>query len=396
MITKKKYDVIIVGGGLAGMTQALLLGKAGFKTLCLDQGSISKQIKNDERTTAISYGSSKILEQAGIWHDIQPHGCPITDIQILDGDSPVLLDFDVTKINKNALGWIVDNGLLRGIMAKTLKKNKNCTHLENANVQNVVVTDEHATVILKNNKSFDTKLVIGADGRQSKIRSLMGVEVKEWSYDQTAIIAVITHEKPHQNIAVEHFKNEGPFAILPMNKDNAGQHRSAIVWTLHGGNERPYLENDMLFLTAMRERFPDFYGDITATGKRAAYPLNLIHAYHYVTPRMALIADAAHGIHPIAGQGLNLGLRDAAALCDILTAHKNDNIGKIDILKKYETARRTDNTSMVAATDLLNKLFSNNMKSVSIIRTTGLKLIEKMGPAKKFFMTQAMGLKKTP
>ncbi len=396
MIKSKKYDVIVVGGGLAGMTQALLLGNAGFKTLCLDQGSIKNQIRSDERTTAISYGSSKILAQANIWQDIIPHGCPITDIQILNGDSPVLLDFDVTNLNKDALGWIVDNGLLRSIMAKALKKNKYCTHIENAKLADVRIDDHKAVAILETGQSIEAKLIIGADGRQSKIRALMRVAVKEWSYEQTAIIAVITHEKPHQNIAVEHFKNEGPFAILPMNDNNNGGYRSAIVWTLHGGNEKPYLENDALFLVAMRERFPDFYGDIISAGKRAAYPLNLIHAYHYVTPRMALIADAAHGIHPIAGQGLNLGLRDAAALCGILTTHKNDDIGAINILQKYEVARRSDNTSMVAATDLLNKLFSNNMKSVNIMRSTGLKLIEKIAPAKKFFMKQAMGLKKAP
>lgn len=396
MIRKKKYDIIIIGGGLAGMTQALLLGNAGFKTLCLDQGSIKDQIKSDERTTAISYGSSKILEKAGIWEDIAPHGCPITDIQILDGDSPVLLDFDVADLEKSALGWIFDNGLLRTVMAKTLKKNKNCTHIENAKLSDVKIDEHKANAVLEGGKNFEAKLIIGADGRRSKIRTIMGVKIKEWSYDQTAIIATITHEKPHQNIAVEHFKSEGPFAILPMNDNEKNEHRSAIVWTLHGGNEKPYVENDNLFLVAMRERFPAFYGDVLKTGKRMAYPLGLVHAHNYVTPRMALIADAAHGIHPIAGQGLNLGLRDADALYKILTTHKDQDFGTLDVLKEYETARRSDNTAMAVATDMLNKLFSNNMKSVNIVRSTGLKLIEKIAPAKKFFMKQAMGLKKAP
>lgn len=393
MWKSKKTDIIIVGGGLAGMTQALLLGNIGFETICLDQGSISSQIKTDERTTAISYGSSKILEQAGIWKDIEPHGCPIKDIKILDGNSPVLLDFDVNDVNQTAMGWILDNALLRQIMAKALKKNKNITHIENATVSDFEITKQEAKVILENGKTYTAKLIIGADGRQSKTRNFMEVEVKEWSYDQTAIISVITHEKPHHNVAVEHFRSEGPFAILPMNDDKDGKHRSAIVWTLHAGDTKPYIENDTLFTTAVRERFPEFYGDILTAGKRTAYPLSLIHAYNYVTPRMALIADAAHGIHPIAGQGLNLGLRDTEALTKILKTNKDKDIGSLNILKQYESLRRIDNTTMVAATDLLNRLFSNHLKTARIARSTGLKIIEKTPFAKKFFMTTAMGLK---
>lgn len=393
MIKQTKSDIIIVGGGLAGMTQALLLGNAGFKVTCLDQGSVSSQIKSDERTTAISYGSCQILEQAGIWKEIEPHGCPIKDIKILDGASPVLLDFDSADIDKTAMGWIVDNSLLRQIMAKALKKSKNVTHIENAKVSNFEITKDTAKVILENGKAITSKLIIGADGRQSKTRVFMKVETKEYSYDQTALISTVTHEKPHNHVAVEHFRNEGPFAILPMNDDKLGKHRSAIVWTLHKDKTQHYINNDALFLTAMQERFPDFYGDVISTGTRQAYPLNLIHAYNYVTPRIALIADAAHGIHPIAGQGLNLGLRDTQALAQILIQHKNADIGAIEILKEYESQRRVDNTSMVAATDILNRLFSNNLKTIGLARSTGLKLVEKIPFAKKFFMTTAMGLK---
>lgn len=395
MIGKKNSDIIIVGGGLAGMTQSLLLGNAGFKVICLDQGSIISQIKTDERTTAISYGSAKIFEQAGIWQDIEPHGCPIKDIKILDGNSPILLDFDISDINQDAMGWIVDNAILRQTMAKAIQKNKNITHIENTSVADFKITENHAEIILENGKSYSAKLIIGADGRQSKTRDYMKVGAKQWSYNQTALIAVITHQNPHNHIAIEHFRAEGPFAILPMNNDKTGNHRSAIVWTLHNGDTQPFIENDTLFITAMRERFPDFYGDIIATGKRQAYPLNLIHAYNYVTPRMVLIADAAHGIHPIAGQGLNLGLRDTDALTKILINNKDKDIGNIEILKQYETARRIDNTAMVAATDILNRLFSNNLKTVHFARSMGLKIIEKIPFAKKFLMTTAMGLKQT-
>jgi len=398
MFKKKQTDIIIIGGGLAGMTQALLLGNAGFNVTCLDQGSITSQIKTDERTTAISFGSSKILHQAGIWNDIEPHGCPIKDIKILDGNSPVLLDFDVTDINQMAMGWIVDNGLLRQTMAKALRKNKNITHVENTTVSNFDISDDNAKIVLENGKAITAKLIIGADGRGSKTRNHMGVEIKKWSYNQTALIAIITHENPHNNIAIEHFRSEGPFAILPMNDDKQGNHRSAVVWTLHEGDTNAYVNNDALFITAMQERFPDLYGDILATSKRQSYPLNLIHAYNYVTPRMALIADAAHGIHPIAGQGLNLGLRDTEALTQILIDHKDNNIkgdiGALAILKQYESARRIDNTAMVAATDILNRLFSNNLKTSHLARSTGLKIIERIPFAKKFFMTTAMGLKK--
>jgi 2-octaprenyl-6-methoxyphenol hydroxylase len=396
MLKKRETDIIIVGGGLAGMTQALLLGKAGFKVICLDQGRITNQIKTDERTTAISYGSSQILHQAGIWKDIEPHGCPIKDIKILDGNSPVLLDFDVNDVNQPAMGWILDNAVLREVMAKAIKKkkNKNITHIEKAIVSDFVITQDQAKVILDNGKTHTAKLIIGADGRGSKTRDFMKVETKSWSYNQTAIIAMVNHENPHNHIAIEHFRSEGPFAVLPMKDDKNGNHRSAVVWTLHDGDTEPFMDNDNLFLAAMRERFPDFYGNIQTAGKRQAYPLTLIHAYHYVTPRMALIADAAHGIHPIAGQGLNLGLRDTEALTRILQENKENDIGDLLVLKQYESERRIDNTAMVAATDILNKLFSNNLKTARMVRSTGLKIIEKIPFAKKFFMTTAMGLKK--
>ena len=206
---------------------------------------------------------------------------------------------------------------------------------------------------------------------------------------------MIAHEKPHNNTAWEDFRSSGPFAILPMMGDAKGGHRSALVWTEHGAEKKSALHwDEYVFNAAITERFPASYGAVKAVGKRFSYPLGLIHAQSYTAPRMALVADAAHGIHPIAGQGLNIGLRDIAVLSEFIIAAKNSgmDVGGDAVLKEYEHVRRPDNMAMAAATDALNKLFSNDSKSLRTIRIAGLKMVQKIGPARRFFMKQAMGI----
>lgn len=389
-------DVIIVGGGLAGLTQALLLGQNNLSVICVDKAPL---LSTDARTTAISYGSHKVLSQAGIWDDLLPHSCPIEDIQILDGSSPVLLDFPINDVQKemgaNAFGWIIENHVIRKALTDAIQKQKSIKYIQDTGVKKFDVQENFVLVTLDNGKSHSAKLVIGADGRQSFTREWMGVGTREWSYNQRAIVTIVQHEKPHNNIAVEHFRDEGPFAILPMLDDRDGNHRSSIVWTEHAENNARAMQYDeKTFLAALNTRFPDFYGEVFKTEKRYAYPLNFVHAYQYTAPRMVLIADAAHGIHPIAGQGLNLGLRDVAALENILKDvfnNKND-IGSGEVLNRYQKERQKDNVAMAAATDLLNKIFSNSIPPIRLARKIGLKIVNNIEPAKKFFMHQAMGL----
>lgn len=392
-------DIVIIGGGLVGLTQSISLANAGFNIICLDADTQNNSDTNphQNRTTAISYGSQKILEKIGVWQDIAPHSCAIADIQILDGPSPVLLDLKIEEDFKaqaaGAFGWVVQNKYIRDALIKAVQTNKNISYKTGQRVQDFNYHDTHIDVIL-DKEILHTTLVIGADGRQSMTREWMGVGVREWSYHQRAIVAVITHEKPHQNIAIEHFRREGPFAILPMQDDEKGCHRSSIVWTEENNASHSIADfSDDVFLTALNARFPEFYGRITAFKNRMTYPLGFVHAYSYIVPRMALIGDAAHGIHPIAGQGLNLGLRDVATLSQLLaqTKTQNQDIGDLKILAKYQILRRPDNTKMAVATDLLNGLFSNDNTVLRGMRKMGMVFMNKLKPAKKIIISQAMG-----
>jgi len=390
--TKNSYDVIIVGGGLSGLSLACLLGQCGIKTACIDQLD-PKAKTTDLRTTAISYGSSQILTRAGIWGDMLKKASAIEDIQILDGDSPLLLQFLSSEVQDRAFGWIVENADLKKILSKKVKALKSVTHIAPASVSDFAINDDEASATLENGETLTAKLIIGADGRQSSVRKWMDIPTRQWSYNQRAVICCVSHENPHNQIAVEHFWPEGPFAVLPMS-DAKKQHRSSVVFTEHGPEKHSLMKfTDEEFETALNARFPDSYGKVKMIGKRAAYPLNLIHATSYIGPRMALIADAAHGIHPIAGQGLNLGFRDVDKIAELLTnAHKSgEDLGNPELLEQYQSARRFDNMSMVAVTDGLVRLFSNNLPPARFLRRTGLKLVSKLRPAKQFFMKQAMG-----
>ncbi|MCI5060372.1 MAG: UbiH/UbiF/VisC/COQ6 family ubiquinone biosynthesis hydroxylase [Alphaproteobacteria bacterium] len=401
-MVKNNPDIVIVGAGHAGLTQTLLLALSGFNVACIDPTPVdlAQDGKRDGRTTALSYGSMQVMKAAGVWDRILPHACAIQDIQILDGSSPVLLNFlseDLKQeISNPAFGWVVENHVLRHVLHQAIQEQKNATLIFGQNVTDFEEQETHMNVFLSDGQQLSAKLVIGADGRSSFTRKWAKIPVREWSYNQQALVCMVTHEKPHQNIAVEHFKSEGPFAILPMLGGEQGQHRSALVWTkeVKSHQKNPLLSYDKkTFITALNARFPEFYGGVTNIGKRMSYPLNLIHAYRYTAPRIALVADAAHGIHPIAGQGLNLGLRDVATLCEILVQARESekDIGLNDVLKTYERARRFDNTAMAATTDILNKLFGSEHLMLPFTRKVGLKMVERFLPAKKFFMRQAMG-----
>jgi len=389
----QKSNIVVVGGGLSGLTASLLLARHGIHVTCLDRFSIEEQSKADERTTAISFGSSKIFEKAGIWNGLKPLGCPIDQIDILDGHSPKFLNFK--KIETDApMGWIFENRDLRQIMHQAIKEtpalnycpDQNCLSFESNNNKVIVQTDK--------GRQYETALLIGADGRQSSVRKAFGLECFHKDYCQTALVCIITHEFPHKNKAVEHFFTDGPFAVLPMNDTKDGDHRSAIVWSFHD-TLTPAIDNSALIRAGLETRLPEQYGRILKIENMALYPLTLNHAYHYTAQRMALIADAAHGIHPIAGQGLNLGLQDIRCLSALLIkAQKNNrDFGSADLLKTYEAKRRLLNTQMTIATDSLNTLFASRSPAFQILRKVGMAGIARLSPAKNFLVKTAMGLK---
>ncbi len=390
------YDVIIVGGGLSGLSLACLLGGIeGLRVACIDRDAPADQLKADERTTAISYGSSKILQRAGVWGEMVSQGCPIEDIQILDGDSPVLLQFLSRDVEDKAFGWIISNRYIRECLMAKMNALPNVTHIAPARVQGFGVDEGFASVHLADGQTLSAQLIVGADGRMSSVRDYMDVPVRSWSYKQRAVVCFIAHEHAHNNKAVEHFWPEGPFAILPMIDGDDGAHRSSLVFTEHGAQRDSLVSlSDEAFKSEVESRFPESYGQIEIIdNKRMAYPLSLVHAGEYTAPRMVLVADAAHGIHPIAGQGLNLGFRDLGCLARLVrTEFENGrDIGGADMLKSYQRKRRPDNMAMVAVTDGLVRLFSNDLPPVKAVRRVGLKAVARFSKAKQFFMKRAMG-----
>lgn len=394
MSKSQEFDVIVNGGGLAGLTQALLCAHYGFKTLCIDIQKAKDVLKADYdgRTTAISYGSMNLLSTIGVWEKMEPDACPIRDIHIRDGQSPALLQFLSEEVEGKSFGWIVDNLDLRKVLIKTAQKAKNLIYLDGTTATDFITDNDTAEVMTSNGKAYKAALLIGADGRMSAVRQHLDIACKQWDYGQKAIVFIAYHDKPHNFVAVEHFRKEGPFAILPMTDDKDGTHRSSIVWTEHLSSKAAKFD-DETFLAAVQTRFGDYFGKVIKTGPRFEYPLMYQHADNYIGPHMALVAEAAHVMHPIAGQGLNMSLRDCAALIELIVDARDAgiNIGDQEVLEKYQKWRKGDNRMMGVATDSLNKLFSNPRSPISSVRNFGLELVKRTPFAKQFFMRQAMG-----
>ncbi len=397
--TKKSqsFDIVVVGGGLAGLSLTALLASQNFTVACIDKADPKKALTEDfdGRTTAVSWASQKILKSANVWDKLEGNACPIKDIQILDGDSPVLLEFFSHEVDDRAFGWIIENRLIRAELYKAITKNKNAQFFAPESVKDFSINEKSAIVHLDNDQNLEAQLIVGADGSHSFTREWMDIPVRGWAYNQHAVVCIATHENSHGNIAVEHFRSEGPFAVLPMTDDMNGNHRSSVVWTQHGRADKSALSySEDIFNTALNTRFPDFYGEVKLSSKRFSYPLGLKHAYEYIKPRMVLVAEAAHAMHPIAGQGLNMSFRDIACLSSLLieAKTKKQDLGSSALLESYQQKRRVDNVGMMAATDSLNKLFSNSVPILGKFRKLGVRAVSKFPPAKQFFMKQAMGM----
>jgi 2-octaprenyl-6-methoxyphenol hydroxylase len=392
--TKKTIDdIVIVGGGPSGLATAACLGAAGFSTVCLERAppkAAAKSASSDGRTTALSYASVQILKIAGVWARLEKQACPILDIRVADGASTAFLDFDHRDIGKGPFGWIVENGLFHKALRVRLRELKNVRLITGAVMEKITVDDSAAHVVLADGRIFSARLAIGADGRNSQCRAQAGIETYGWDYGQTSIVCAIAHDKPHRNVAVEHFLPGGPLATLPM----LGR-KSSIVWTEKKAAAAHLIKmNDADFTAALEEKVRDWLGSIRLAGPRVAYPLSLRHARSYTAARLALVGDAAHGIHPIAGQGFNLGMGDIGALLDelIRAAHLGLDVGNREILRRYERRRKFANGNMVLMTDTLDRLFSNTIPPIAAVRRFGLGAVQKLAPLRRFFMREAMGL----
>lgn len=386
-------EVVVVGGGLSGLTMAAALGAAGVNVICLDRDAPKDQlaVKFDGRTTAVSYGSMQILKGCGIWQKLANMAEPIRQIRVTDQNSPLHLHFPEGAVNGQPFGWIVDNRELRKAMFARLKELKSVTHLAPLSVKSIHAGEAHTSLKLSDGRTLKAKLVIGADGKDSLCRTQAGIEVRNRAYDQTALVCTIQAQYPHEGVALENFYPGGPFAVLPMT-DN----RASIVWSESADKVAQLMaldEDD--FITELNSRIgTDWLGEVKLVSQRFAYPLNLLHAKTYIGERLALISEAAHRMHPIAGQGLNVGMRDIALLAELVVdaARKGEDVGNTKLLKAYQRGRKPDTFAMLAGTDFLTHLFSNNLPVVAQARRLGLAAVERAPRLKGFFMRYAMGL----
>ncbi len=398
-------DVLVVGGGMVGLTAAVALAQAGFAVIALDRAAPEAQLDAgfDGRVSAVAAGSRRALEGIGLWNHVLAQGHvaePIRDIRVSDGDSLAFVHYDSRALAKKdeaaePFGHIVENRVIRAALAARLAELPNLTLLAPAELASVVNETAHAVATLADGRVIRASLVVAAEGKDSALRAARGIAVTRWSYPQSAIVCTVAHEHPHHGVAHERFLPAGPFAILPMTDDVEGRHRSSLVWTEKTALAPAYLSlNRADFDAEISRRVGDFLGRVESVGPRWSYPLSLLHAERYTDERLVLIGDAAHAIHPIAGQGLNLGLRDVAALAEVLVDAKRlgFDIGFGEVLARYERWRRFDNVLLAGITDGLNRLFSNSFAPLVLARRLGFRVVDRAGPLKGFFMRHAMGL----
>ena len=356
----------------------------------------------DGRAYAIAAGSRALLEAAGLWEALPVPPCPIREIRVSDGQvgqpaSPLHLHFAVEELPEagpdSAFGWMVEARSLRRAINARLAATEAITVFAPAEAG--VTRTELGAEISVNGAAFPCALVVAAEGRASPLRAAADIPVTRFAYRQTGIVCAIAHERPHDNIALEHFLPAGPFAQLPMSASEAGPHISAIVWTEHADRAPSLLAlDDAAFGREIGRRLGGHLGSIRPVGRRWSYPLGALHAHRYTDTRLALIGDAAHGIHPIAGQGLNLGFRDAIALAALLAeAHAlGQDLGSPALLARYQRARRPDNLLMLAATDALDRLFSTANPALRLARRLGIAGVGRAPRLKQAFMRRAMGV----
>jgi 2-octaprenyl-6-methoxyphenol hydroxylase len=393
-------DVLISGAGLNGLAAALLLAEAGARVIVIDPATRARleHPDYDWRTTAIAQGAMRILDRIGAWDSEAWASGAITDIRIIDGNGPLFLHYDGGELGEGDLGCIVPNAALRRRMFDAVMAAPNIKLRFETGLEALSLSANAAIATLSNGDAVRARLAIGADGRNSPTRKLAGIGERSFDYGQISIVCTAAHAEPHRGVAHERFLPSGPFAILPLPDTNDGAaspHRSSIVWT-----ERADLADRLLALEKaefdceLAARFGDHYGAVETIGPIGSFPLKLVAATAMTSQRLALVGDAARSIHPIAGQGFNLGLRDSAELARRVADRLALGLdpGAPDVLSGYTAARLSDVASLVAATDSLNRLFSNHAPPLRLMRMLGLGAVQATPPLKRLFMRHAMGL----
>lgn len=394
---KHDCDVLIVGGGLNGPALGLALASAGLTSTVLDAMPAEAAVEEDfdGRAYALSLSSRKMLEALGLWRELAEQAQPIADILISDGRpgqgaAPLFLHFDSDEIDEGPMGHILEDRFLRRGLLDAIAAETRVTWRPGTRVVGQSEEPGGIRVTLADGSRLCAPVLVGCDGRGSEVASRAGIGRMGWDYAQSSLVCAIAHERPHGGVAHQFFMPSGPLAILPLPGN-----RSSIVWTESRARaEAISALEDAGYLAELRPRFGDFLGDIMLAGTRFSYPLGLSVTESFIAPRIALAGDAAHGIHPLAGQGLNLGLRDVAALAEVLAEarFRGEDVGAADVLARYQRWRRFDTALLVAATDGINRLFSNDNPLLRIGRDVGLGLVNRLPMLRRGLIREAAGV----
>ena len=401
------YDILIIGGGMVGATLACALADSPLKIGIIEnQATPTLPVDTDAydlRVSAITLATQIIFRNLGVWNDITTHRHqPLRAIEVWEADqtetsgtrsisdNSATIHFDSAEIGTPALGFIIENRVILATLWQEIRRHHNIEIFSSAQVESLSATDTQAQVRLKQGQVLSAHLLVGADGAQSFVRQGAGIETHGWGYDQKGIVATVTISKPHGECAFQRFLPTGPLAFLPL----MGQ-QCSIVWSCTTDTADRLLDmDDSRFIAALQTAFGYRLGEILNVSVRTAFPLSLSHATSYVQPRIAIVGDAAHHIHPLAGQGVNMGLADAATLAQvILTAcAKGKDIGAFGELRRYERSRKGANIAMLVVTDSLQRLFGAASNPVKMLRNFGLRSLDKVPVIKKQIMLQALGI----
>ncbi|MBP9184514.1 MAG: FAD-dependent monooxygenase [Fuscovulum sp.] len=395
---KHDADILIAGGGLNGPALALALAQGGLSVTVIDARPAPARAEAgfDGRAYALAIASKRLLSVIGIWPAVEDKVQPILRIVASDGKAgegaaPFFLAFDSAEIEEGPMGFMLEDRHLYAAFLAAMRAEPRITLLSGETVVAQEAGSQGVTVTLASGRQLAGRLLVGCDGRGSGVAARAGIRRQGWGYGQTALVTAVHHEKDHQGTAHQFFMPSGPLAILPL----AGGHHSSIVWseTDAAATAIQALDDDA-YLAALRPRFGDFLGAISLAGERFTYPLSLSLAERFVAPRVALVGDAAHGVHPIAGQGLNLGLRDVAALAEVVigATRRGEDPGNAVALEEYQRWRRFDSTALALGMDTVNRLFSNDNPVLRLGRDLGLGLVNALPPLRRRFIRQAAGL----
>ncbi|MEX0368442.1 MAG: FAD-dependent monooxygenase [Ruegeria sp.] len=390
-------DILIVGGGLNGPALALALAQTGHSVTVIDAlaENVRKNAAFDGRAYALALASQRLLAAIGIWDRVAEHAQPMLEIKVTDGHagagpSPFFMHFDHAEIEEGPMGYMVEDRHLRRAFLDALAEEKRITQISGRSVVAQETDTVGVSVTLDDGSDLRGGLLAGCDGRRSGTAQRGGIKRTGWDYGQTALVCAIEHDLPHHGVAHQFFMPPGPLAILPLTGN-----RSSIVWSERTEMaQRINAMSEAEYLQVLRPRFGDFLGEIRLQGDRFTYPLNLTIANSFVGDRMALVGDAAHGMHPIAGQGLNAGLRDVGALAEVLTLarRRGEDIGATLVLERYQEWRRFDTATLAMATDVFNRLFSNDNPILRIGRDIGMGIVGSLPGLRRGFVREAAGL----